>query len=257
MPACRFYALAALVVMAALPAVAADPAEEWVARARAIIAPESTLNAVKSLHYEGTVETMERVPDPAAPGKEIDRPISRSIDIVFQKPMQHRQILRSEKIEHTTTLDGYDAWEKVSDRTNKTPPRISLLDQAAIKRLRASTIENLSFYANHDQDSREVRLLGDALVDGLACVKLSFTHRSSIVYLRYFDKSTGRLVKTEIEDGGEIREEGQIIASGIRFPRKMLNQTPDGKVATITIDKVTVGERFPADVFAVPVVPVK
>jgi hypothetical protein len=252
MQARRFYAIAILGVLAALPALAADPADAWVAKARAFLGTERALNTVTSLHFEGSIDTLERVPDPANPGKMIDRPIHLAIDIVFQKPMQQRQILRSDKIERITSLDGYDGWEKVSDRTNPNSPSITLLDSTGIKRLRVTTIENLSFYSNPDQDSREVRLLGDATVEGLACVRLSFIHSSGIIFIRTFEKTTGRLVKTEIENGGEIREVGEMLVSGIRFPRKVLNTTADGRVTTITFDKVTVGERFPAEAFAVP-----
>lgn len=238
-------------MLAVLPA-SAETAEAWVAKARAFLGSESALNAVKSLHFEGTVDATERVADPADSSKTIERPIRLAIDIVFQKPMQQRQIIRSDKIERTTSLDGYDAWEKVSDRTNQNPPRILLLDPASIKRLRATTIENLSFYSNQGQDSRQVRLLGDAKVEGIACVKLSFTHSSNIVFIRYFDKSTGRLVKTEVDSGGEIREEGEMMVSGIRFPRKVVNKTAAGQVTVISFNKVTVGERFSADAFTVP-----
>lgn len=246
-----FYALAALAVTATLPARAAT-ADEWVAKARAFLGTESALNAVTSLHFEGTIDTLERVPDPANPGKMIDRPVSLAIDIVFQKPMQQRQILRSEKVERITSLDGYDAWEKVSDRANQVAPRIFLLDSANIKRLRATTVENLSFYSNQGPDARQVRVQGETKIEGVACVTLSFTHSNGIVFLRTFDQATGRLIKTEIESGGEIREEGEMIVSGIRFPRKVLNKAVDGRVTVISFDKVTVSERFPAEAFAVP-----
>ena len=243
-------AIAAFVLPALLPAAEGN-ADEWVAKARAYYGSESALNAVNSIHFEGTVETTERIADPADASKMIDRPIQLTIGIVFQKPMQQRQIIRSGEVERVTSLDGYDAWEKVSDRTNKNPSRITLLDSPRIKRLRATTIDNLSFYSNKGQDMREVRLLGDVNVDGIACVKLSFTY-SSIVFIRYFEKSTGRLVRTDIDGGDEIREEGEIFVSGIRFPRKVVNKSAGGQVTVITFDKVTVGERFPSDVFAVP-----
>lgn len=246
-----FYALAALAV-ASVQSAAAETADQWVAKARAYLGTETALNAVKSLHFEGTIETVERVADPADAGKIIERPIRLTIDIVFQRPMQQRQILRSDKVERITCLDGYDAWEKVSDRANLTTARISLLDPTGVRRLRATTIENLSFYSNQGPNAREVRLVGDATVDGIACAKISFAHSNSIVFIRYFEKATGRLVKTEVEGGGEIREEGEMIVSGIRFPRKVLNTTSDGKVTGISFDKVTVGELLPAAAFAVP-----
>lgn len=251
-----FYALVALTLGVVLPA-RADPAGDWLDKARAYLGTEKALNAADSLHFEGMVETVEQVPDPADPAKTIERPIRLGIDIIFQKPMQQRQILRSDKVERTTLLDGYDAWERVSDRTKPGTPRITLLDPANIKRLRATTIENLSFYSIEGQFARDLRVMGDVTVDGLACVKLSFTHGNGSTFIRYFEKTTGRLVKTETEKGGEIREEGELQVSGIRFPRKLLNKTPDGRVTTITFDKVTVGERFPPETFAVPSIPTR
>jgi hypothetical protein len=247
----RFYVLAVFAMVAVLSA-AADPADEWVTKARSFLGAESALNAVKSLHFEGSIDTVELVPDPADVSKSIERPLHLAIDIVFQKPMQQRQILRSEKVERTTTLDGYDGWERVSDRTGQTKPRIILLDLANIKRLQVTTVENLSFYAKQNQDSRAVRLLGDVTEDGLAGVRLSFTHANGIVFIRTFEKSTGRLLNTEIQNGGEIREEGEMYVNGIRFPRKVTNKSTDGRITVITFDKVTVGERFPAELFAVP-----
>ena len=62
-----------------------------------------------------------------------------------------------------------------------------------------------------------------------------------------------RFVFAGLRFAGEIRrEEGEMFVSGIRFPRKVLNKTVDGKVTVISFDKVTVGERFPAEAFAVP-----
>ncbi|MDP2138120.1 MAG: hypothetical protein Q8J74_09720, partial [Candidatus Didemnitutus sp.] len=58
--------------------------------------------------------------------------------------------------------------------------------------------------------------------------------------------------KTVTESGGEIREEGELIVQGLRFPRKLLNKSADGQLATITFERVTLNEKFPDDVFAVP-----
>lgn len=244
--------MASFALGAALPA-SADPADEWVSKARAYLGAESALNAADGLHFEGTVETTVRVADPADPTKTVERPERLGIDIVFQKPMQQRQILRSDKVERVTTLDGYDAWERVSDRTKPgSTPRTLLLDSTNIKRLRATTIENLSFYSTQGLFARDLRVMGDVTVDGAACVKLAFSHGPGIAFIRYIEKSTGRLVKTEVEKGGEIREEGEIVAGGIRFPRKLHNRSADGRVTTISFDKVTVGERLPAEVFSVP-----
>lgn len=248
----RFLAPVFALLLPALPAIAADNAGQWVAKARAYLGTEQALNAVRSLHFQGSFAGTEQVPDPADPKKTVEQPVKVAIDIIFQAPMQQRQILRSSKIERITALDGYDAWERVAETGAKGAARLTLLDGPSIKRLRATTLENLSFYANPPGAARQVTLVGDATVDGTDCVKLAFAHSDSISFTRYFAKATGRLVKTEIDGGGEIQEEGELFVSGIRFPRKVVNKAQNGRLTTITFDKVTVNESFPADTFAVP-----
>ena len=248
----RFYALLGSILLAVLPATAADNADKWVAKARAYLGSEQALNAVKSLHFKGSFAGTEQVPDPGDAKKTIEQPVKVGIDIVFQAPMQQRQILRSDKIERVTALDGYDGWERVTEPGGKGLARLTLLDGPGIKRLRATTIENLSFYSSHAGASRQVKLDGEEKVDGVDCVKVSFAYTDSIAFTRFFDKATGRLVKTEIGGGGEIREEGEMIVNGVRFPRKVMNKALNGRVTTITFERVSVNEVFPMETFAVP-----
>ncbi|MEJ1974001.1 MAG: hypothetical protein WDM96_16545 [Lacunisphaera sp.] len=247
----------AALLLAVLSVRADEAADRWIAKARAYLGTEATLNAVRSLHLQGSFAGTEQVPDPDDAKKTVEQPVRVSIDIVFQQPMQQRQILRSDRIERVTGLDDYDAWERVADLTGKNNARLTLLDAPSIKRLRATTIENLSFYGNRGTGSRQVKLLGEETVDGVACVKISFSHGSNIVFLRYFEQATGRLVKTEVEGGGVIREEGEMIVSGVRFPKKVINQSAGGRSTTITFEHVSVNEDFPAATFAVPSVATK
>lgn len=246
------FLLAVMVTAAALPASADEAANRWITKARSFLGSEQALNSVKSLHFEGSFAGTEQVPDPTDAKKTIEQPVRVGIDIIFQSPMQQRQTLKSEKIERVSALDGYDGWERVAQVSGNNAARLTLLDVGSIKRLRATTIENLSFYSPSQSTGRTIQFLGDVAVDGIDCAKLSFTHTDSIVFIRFFDKATGRLVKTEIEGGGEIREEGEMVVNGIRFPRKIMNKSVSGRVTSITFDKVTVNASFPPETFAVP-----
>jgi hypothetical protein len=77
------------------------------------------------------------------------------------------------------------------------------------------------------------------------------------VFLRYFDRTTGHILKTVVEGGGEIREEGELVVEGVRFPQKVINTAPNGRSTTISFDKITVNDAFPAESFAVPAIPVR
>lgn len=230
----------------------AETTGQWIAKARTYLGTESDLNAVTCIHFSARLEGTEKVPAADDKTKEIDRPVSYPTEIIFQKPCQQQMILTKPDAIITTALDDYEGWSKTANAKDQKQWRLTLLDAQQVKQLRANTWENLCFYAGIEKKGGHVQLLGDVTVDGVACVKLSFIHADNIIFQRYFDKATGRLVKTETENGGEIREEGEVIVNGVRFPRKVINRAPNGQVTAIVIDKVVLNERVPASEFAVP-----
>jgi hypothetical protein len=249
----RFGLLLGVISVLLLPSASADTqSDSWIIKARAALGSESALNAVKSVHFTGVLETTERVAQQADPTKFDERPLRLAIDIVFQKPYQQRISLRTDKVVETTALDDYDAWAKRSEIGKESQWQLTLLDTAQIKRLRANTWENLAFYRGLESRGGRVEFQGDAREDGKDCVKIVFVHSDAISFTRYFDKATGLLVKTVTENGAEIREEGEILAEGVRYPKKLINKSPTGLVTVITFDTVKVNEVIPGSEFAVP-----
>ncbi|MBL9214086.1 MAG: hypothetical protein JNG83_01280 [Opitutaceae bacterium] len=234
----RFVAVLAALLTFVAPPAGAQTAEQWIAKARAYLGPENALKAVTSIHFIGALEADANTRLPA--------------EIMFQKPYQQRIIVTAPKVIEVTALDGYDAWQKRVNPANPTQWQVTILDASQVKRLRANTWENLNFFAGLEKKGGRVTVAGEVTVDGIACVKLSFHHDDTIVFQRYFDKATGRLVKTETESGAEIREEGEMLVNGIRFPRKVINKSPSGQTNVIAFDKVLLNERIPASEFAVP-----
>jgi hypothetical protein len=239
-------ALAALGV-----AHAAEP--PIIAKARAFLGTEDALQAVKSIHYTGTlVVTDEANPAAQAPA---------AMDLVFQKPHQQRvQATSASRIE-VTALDGYDGWQRVQDPADTTRWQQSLLGTEQIKRLRANTWENLSFFRGIESVGGRVEDQGQVTFEGIPCQKLAFVHAPNIIFFRYFELATGRLVYSETENGSSIREQGEVRVNGIRFPKSMTNTTRNaaGQVRsyTITFDKITVNEALPPSHFAVPALSAK
>ena len=246
-----FVLLAALLPLASVP-LRAESTDQIVARARSWLGSEKALNAVSTIHFIGTLETAGKVPSPTDKTKLVDGMVKLPAEIIFQKEYQQRVTVTGPTVIETTALDGYDAWQKRSNPSNPAQWQVTLLDANQVKRLRANTWENLSFFSGLDKKGGKLQLGGEVTVDGVACVKLSFVHADNIVFLRYFDKATGRLIKTETENGGEIREEGEMVVNGVRFPTKVINRSANGQVTTITFDRVVLNERIPAADFAVP-----
>lgn len=233
----RLLLVAALLSATGLPA-AAQTAEQWIARARARLGSESALQGLTSIRYTGTLV--------------VDGANQRSLDILFQKPLKQRITLTSAEIVDVIGLDDYDAWQKRSNPKNPAQWQLTLIDPAQTKRLRAQVWDNLYFFSGLEKMRGSVRLEGDVTVDGVACVKLVFTYHENMVLTRYFERATARLVKVETETGTEIREEGEIFANGIRFPRKVTNRDRDGRAITMVFDQVILNETHAASEFAVP-----
>ena len=235
-----------LVLFSLAASVRAEPAT--LAQARAFLGTETALDAVKSVHFTGVLVTA----DPADAAKQT----RAAVEIVFQKNAQQRITLTYDKAVEQTALDGYDAWQRQQDAADPGKWRQTLLSVDQIKRLRANTYENLAFFRGIERIGGRVEDLGPATIDGIACQKIAFIHSPTIVFTRYFDVATGRLVLTETEAGGSIREQGEMTVDGVRFPKSIVTVTkdPDQKPRTVTItfDTIKVNESFPADFFAVP-----
>ena len=242
-----FRRLAAWGVLLAFVAVARGE-HPLIAKARAFVGPEEVLVAVKSVHYVGSLVT----PDPT----DAKKMTYVTVEIIVQDPYQQRITASSDRSVEVTALDGYDAWHRVQDPKDSTRWRMQLLGTDQIKRLRANTWENLAFYRGLEREGGRVVDQGDATKDGIACRKLAFIHAGGVVFLRYFDAATGRLVVTESESGVSIREQGEIRVNGLRFPKSIVTATrgDDGreKSVTLTFDQITLNESFPASTFAIP-----
>ncbi len=239
-------AAGALALAAAVTAPAAEPA--IIAKARAFVGAEAVLNELRVVRYTGTVLSV----DSGNPTK----PTQVAIDIVFQKPDQQWVMAKSADAVEITVLDGYQGWKRLESTKDTKQFRQSALGLEAIRRMRATTWGNLAFWRGLEAQGGRVEEQGTQVVDGTTCQKIAFIHQPGIIYYRYFDVATGRLVLTETEAGEKIREEGEMNVNGIRFPRRVLTEskTARGNVVTVTMtfDLVTTNEPLPAAQFQAP-----
>ena len=219
-----------------------------IAKARAFVGPDAALDAIKSIHYVGSLITS----DPT----DARKLTYVTVDIMIQSPYRQRISNSSDKSIEVTALDSYDGWHRVQDPKDPARWKLMLLGKDQIKLLRANTWENLAFYRGLEREGGTVIDRGAATVDGVACRKIAFVHDDKIAFIRYFDEATGRLVLTEVGYGVAIRELGEIRVNGVRFPKTIITTATgaDGKPqsVTVTFDKVTVNESFPDGTFAVP-----
>ena len=228
-------------LLAAGSARADEPA--IIAKARAYLGTEAALTGVRTIHFSGTL-VQGAAPGPAA-----------HIEIYFEAPWRERIEARAGSRLVETALDGFDGWQRSRDGA-AAAPRFAILGAPITESLRADTWENLNFYRGIERAQGRVEDGGAASVDGLDCEKVIFIHGPGIVYVRYFDWATGRLVATETAAGVEIREEGSIVSGGIRFPRSITTRQRDAsgqvQVSVYTFDSIKVNEALPDRYFTVP-----
>src|SRR4051812_41183109 len=219
-----------------------------IAKARAYLGTEVALDTVQSVHYAGKLVAV----DAADPTKKSEA----LVDIIFAKPDRHRITATSEKTVEITALNGYDGWQRLSDVKDPAKWRQTLATVDQIKRIRANTWENVSFFRGIESRGGRVEVLEPVTVDGVLCNKVAFIYAPNIIFYRHFNQDTGKLVMTETEGGSLIREEGEMIVDGIRFPKRIVtsNKNPELKAPTVTItfDFIKLNESFPDSVFAVP-----
>lgn len=249
-PPVRLLLVLLLCLLSSLALNAASDVDGVIERARATVGGEAELRALQSVHYTGILTTA------AVDEKGDERAVKVAIEIIFQAPYRQRIVATSDKKIEITALDDYEGWQREQDPSDSSRWRMTLLSPDQIKRLRANTWENLSFFRGIEQRRGQVEDGGITTLEGKKCRKLSFVHGDGIVFTRFFDEDSGRLLLTETENGITIREEGEIMAGGLRFPRKIISSSrlKDGgeRVVTIVFDKITVNETFADSLFTVP-----
>lgn len=227
-----------------------------VAKARAYLGTEAALNAVKSVHYAGTLVITEE------DGKTVGR---ATVDLVFQSPQRQRVEAIYEKrpdrvsFRETTALDDSEGWQVLQEVDDLSRWQFKVFDAAELKVLRARTWENLTFYRGIEERGGRIEDMGDVTTEGVKCRKVAFIYSPAAIFYRHFDVNTGRLVFTETADGSALKEEGEILVDGIRFSKRIVQRSRDTdgkiKILTTTFDKITLNEEFPASFFAMPSVP--
>lgn len=246
--------LCVVTLVCGLAAAARADATAIIAKARTYLGGNDALNAVRSIHYVGSLTTTDDV-DGA------EKSFTSQIEIIFQKPYQQRIVLTKNDVIEITALDDYEAWHQTMDKNDPSRWRTELFQKTRVKQFRAGSWENLAFFVGLEQLGGTVSDFGAVVVDNKPAYKVGFVHDPAIVYVRYFDPTTGRLLLTETDQGVKIREEGEIVASGIRFPKRIINTTTaaGGKERVVTIDvtRVIVNEVFPGELFRVPLTPPK
>ncbi len=239
----RLVTLALLGPVLSLVAHAAD-LESVIAKARRYVGAERDLGAVRTLSYRGEIKIGGT--DTAG-----------SIEMLLAKPCSQLTVRVMGDRKETVGYDGDEGWVRLESVTKPALSKIDIIPLKQLKLLRANVLENLAFYRGMEKQGVRIELRAETSFEGRAAVRVAFIHPGDIVFIRIFDQADGRLLLTEGPNGEVIREEGEVIVAGLRFPKRLVSssKTPDGGTTSVTIDftDIKVNEAFATELFAVPV----
>jgi len=211
--------------------------KEVLSFARSYLGDEASLNAVESLRFAGEFSYGE-----GQVGK---------IEILMEKPCHQLQVMHTGESVIEVGLDDIEAWKKTYREGSPDKFRLLMAQLVELKRLRANCFENLNFYSTKRIPGRRIDYLGKVEVDGIEAHQVRFSY-GSVSFTRHFDVETGQLVMTRLENGEEIREDGEIEVAGIRFPKKLITRSADGDINIITFKTIEVNPEIDDTIFEVP-----
>ncbi|MCZ6674406.1 MAG: hypothetical protein O7C75_15865 [Verrucomicrobia bacterium] len=209
-------------------------------KARSYIGKETVLNEIQTLRFRGTISTPEG--DQTA------------IVINLRSPHKQLQILTSKEVVQEVGLNDYEAWKKVY-RINQ-PDIYQLIPYTTdqLKRVRANTFENLNFFSPVTSYNRKLEYAGQETIDGEVVDRVKVIY-GSIFYIRYFKRSNGQLLLTEIETGERIQESGEMNVGGVRFPDTLTSYIDGKEIHRIVFDSIEVNPDLDESLFTQPALP--
>lgn len=239
----RLVTLALFVPVMALVAHAAD-LDAVISKARRFVGSERDLGAVRTLSYRGAI---------SVDGGE---QASGTIEMLLAKPCAQLTVRVIGDRKETVGYDGNEGWVRLESVSKPALSKIDIIPLKQLKMLRANVLENLAFYRGLEKQGVKIELRAETTFEGREAVRVAFTHPGDITFIRIFDKEDGRLLLTEGPNGENIREEGETVVAGLRFPKRLVSTSrlPDGGEMTVTIDfsDIQVNESLEPEVFAVP-----
>ena len=212
---------------------------EVIAKAREYLGGDEKLESISTILYKGVFES----------------PISGNsgyISILLKKPLMQRMEVLNGSVTEITAINDFEGWKRSVDNTNPNDWSFVILNLSELKRMRANTWENLNFFTGIEHLMGRVINKGPTHKDGRKAYLLIFEYDKGLYYERYFDIETGELISTINNNGVEIKEVGEIMVDGVRFPEKVITLV-DGEVANIvTFVDVLLNEEMDESLFDVP-----
>ncbi len=215
--------------------------EETIAKARAYLGSEASLQAVQTLRYTGVIVV--------ASGD------SGTVDIVFKKPSSQQIISAVSGMKEVSTLKRTEAWQKLERHDEPGSWTLNFYEAEDILRMQANVRDQFDFMAPPSTRTGKVHFVGEHEIDGRKTRALRYDHGRSRFFVHFVDIETGRVLRSVNDLGMVFMKTGERIVEGIRFPEKVVTRfrTPLGvETLEVSYSKITVNEKIDDAIFDMP-----
>lgn len=218
---------------------AASSVDETIAQARARIGTEDAIKSVKTIYYAGTYEGMGE-------GN------SGTLEIYLKAPNKQYLVTRTPTVIEITANNDFEGYRKRINPDAEEEWAINVLGYRELKNIMINSRENLNFFDRPNDPLATVDDLGTAEMDGKEVHVLKYNYGRDIWYKRYFEIGTGRLLATENARGLLVKEEGELEASGVKFPKKITTFVNGEQTSVVTFEKIEINNDIPDSRFELP-----
>ncbi len=226
-----------------MSSLGAEPTTDQIlAMAREYLGGDVNLRAVQTIQFHGTFTTQDSEGEKG------------EIIIYLKKPFKQRlDVMRlKEGVTETTAINNIDGWVRRSNNKNDSDWTIRILSMLEFKRMRANTFDNLNFYHGIEKIGGYITNKGKVQKDGKTACLLHFQYDNEMFYDRYFDINTGELLATINDKGIEIKDKGEFIVDGIRFPCEQVSYENGKKKNTLIFAEIIINHPMDDDLFELP-----
>jgi len=216
-------------------------AEDFVSKAQAYIGGKERIDALRSLRMKGVL-----TPGGGEPG---------TIETVYLRPDYQQSVSVLAGLKETTTLNGTEAWRRVESATTQGPSQLSLYSADDARQLQASVADMLSFHGTPPTFKGSILYLGTRELEGAPVLAMRYEHSDDYWFIKYFDPETARLLHMVNAQGIIYSYEGEIEASGLKFPKsvvvRFITQFGEQQLS-ISYSQIVVNEEVDPEMFRVP-----
>lgn len=212
--------------------------EELIRKARRHLADEASLNQVDTIDFRGQIVE--------AKNNQIKR-----IHMQLKKPDEGRIVIEDDRAVNIYSISGLGGFSEYKNKItgDYAQKPLTPLEQ---EKLLASVLNELYFYEGPELVGSHPVVVGPFVLDDVNVYSLKEECSSKTYFEHIIDAKTGRCIETNI-DGNQIqRQEGTIIAGGIRFPKLLKVFQGEVWFCTLDIKEIKINEPMDAFNFRIP-----